>query len=65
MNNEQKAAYIQAQAACAIIEGMSLLMDNLYAIKEGRPPDPHEAFEAIINKYGLHHNTVIEYLNDY
>ena len=50
MTPEQQIAYIISQSACAIIEAIGLLKN-----------DDRERFDALIDKYGIHHNGVISF----
>lgn len=59
MNDERKIAYLITQAACAQIEAMGLLADNI----AGRPSCSRQHFEAIIEKYGIHRNAVLAFLD--
>lgn len=66
MTPEQKAAYIMAQTACAIAEIESMKAANWmredqgYTIAYGE-----EAFAAIPDKYGIHHNAVCAFMIDF
>ena len=53
MTPEQKAAYVIAQAACAVIEALGLQADN-----QG-PIHGKKDFDALIEKYGIYHNAVL------
>ena len=64
MNEMQQAAYIMAQAACAQIEAIGMVQENAVDIANGRPPTYAILdFNALIVKYGIHHNAVIAFLN--
>lgn len=54
MTDEQKAAYVQAQAAAALIEAMGMVAANTQgkAYRE-------EHFQEVIVKYGIHHNALM------
>jgi len=60
MTPEQQAAYVNAQATCAMIEAMGMV-----ALNEQRKVLGHsmayddQAFSDLINKYGIHHNAVL------
>ena len=60
-----RAAFINAQAACAQIEAVSMQMQNHMDAEAGRPYSyqPYD-IDALINKYGLGHNDVITYLQE-
>ena len=56
MTPEQKAAYVNSQAACALIEAMAMTTENNQS-----PYDrlhKKQVFEALIDKYGLQGNAV-------
>ncbi len=60
MTDEQKAAYIQAQAVAALIEAMGMAAENMQRSHQGASIAYDEkAFLEIIEKYGIHHNAVI------
>jgi hypothetical protein len=62
MTPEEKAAYIQAQCACAIIEAMSMLAFTI-RYSDSMDKGYHRAeFMALIDKYGIGHNSVLAYL---
>ena len=62
---EQRAAYINAQVACAQIEAMGMIAENMQAQQEGRNMVYHyHDFTALANKYGIHHNAVLTYLGE-
>ena len=62
---EQRAAYVNAQVACALIEAMGMMADNLFMERNSDTVEyGKEAFEKLINKYGIHHNAVIGYLRE-
>jgi nitrous oxidase accessory protein NosD len=66
MTNEQKAAYVQAQAAAALIEAMGMAAENMQRSHQGASIAYDEkAFLAIIEKYGIHHNSVIGLFHSY
>lgn len=57
MTENQQAAYVIAQAACATITAMGMQADN-----DQHPEDqPHtkEDFDALIEEWGIHHNAVL------
>ena len=63
MNEQQRAAFIQSQAACAIVEALGMIAENQkrqhmnYSMAYGE-----EAFQKLIETYGLGHNQVIAFL---
>ena len=60
MTNEQKVAYVQAQAVCALNETINMFLQNLFAIQQNQPMKYNEEeFTNIPNKYGIHHNSLI------
>lgn len=60
MNEMQQAAYIIAQAACAQVEAIGMASTNATMLAMGNGPKYlTEDFEALIEKYGIHHNAVI------
>lgn len=61
MTPEQKAAYIQAQAVCALIEAMGMQALNRDRDTKGLSlAYDDEAFFGLIEKYGIHHNATVE-----
>jgi len=64
MTEEQKAAYIIAQAACAMIEALGLQAENIHLAAVGKGTYGEEAFNAIINRYGIHNNACITLFHD-
>ena len=60
MTPEQKAAYVQAQAASALIEAMGMQAENKRREQQGLSMAyGEEQFDALINKYGIHHNATV------
>ncbi len=54
-------AYVNAQVACALIEMESMKAKNQWRKHQQESPAyGEEAFLAVINKYGIHHNAVLE-----
>lgn len=65
MNNESKNTYIRAQVACAFIEAMGMKADNKQREIEGYSPAyTLKDFVKLIERYGIHHNAVIDMLRD-
>lgn len=63
MTPEQKAAYVNAQVACAMIEAMGMQAENMGRVHRGTAMAYNdEHFSALIEKYGLHHNAIHEYV---
>ena len=64
MTSEQKAAFVFSQAVCALaeIEGMRAL--NTYREMRGETIAYDDGpFFDVIEKYGIHHNSTIAFLN--
>ena len=60
MTPEQKAAYVFAQAVCAMAEIEGMKADNaMVALRDGYPMYVLDDFNRVIEKYGIHHNAVI------
>ena len=64
MNETERATFIQAQAACAIIEAFGMISENMRAANNGRTVLPYSKydFDVLINQYGIHQNATIGYL---
>lgn len=63
MTPEQKAAYVQAQAACAIIEALGMMSENLQRVHRGESMAYDEkSFCDVILRNGIHHNVTISFL---
>ncbi len=57
-------AFVNSQVACAMIEMEAMKASNTNREMRGEAiAYAEEAFIALINKYGIGHNTVIETLN--
>ena len=62
MTPEQKAAYVNSQAACALIEALGMQADNQYCLRHGHGLKfLKNDFDALTEKYGIHHNAVHSY----
>ena len=60
MNEIQQAAYVIAQAACAMCEVEAMKADNERCRQQGVSDAYGEShFMALQDKYGIHHNAVI------
>lgn len=60
MSEEQQAAYIIAQSVCAMIEAMGMQSENTQRLHRGESiAYGEDAFNVVIEKYGIHHNAVI------
>lgn len=63
MNDDSRRVFVTTQAACALIEAMGMVADNQHRLQRGESiAYPKEAFDALINQYGIHQNAVIGYL---
>jgi hypothetical protein len=61
MTEEQKAAYVNSKVACALIEAMGMLSENLWRLKIGDTAVYSESsFSALIDRYGIGSNSVIQ-----
>lgn len=59
MAGNDNAAYVTAQAACAMIEAMGMVAENQQRQHRGESMAYTEhAFNKLIEKYGIHHNAV-------
>lgn len=60
MTDEQKAAYVHAQAVAAQAEIEAMKAENQLRIMQGKTiAYGEEAFTAVIERYGLHHNDLM------
>lgn len=65
MSSERRAAFIQAQAACAMAEIAGMQAENQHRLSLGHSiAYGHDAFMAVQDSYLIGHNAVIEYLRD-
>jgi len=65
MTDEQKAAYIIAQSACASIRAQGMAAGNYQRMHRGENLAYTEAdFEKLINEFGIHHNACIGLFHD-
>jgi len=63
MNENQKTVFVQSQIACAIIELESMKAANAERERRGESQAyPEESFIALLDRYMIGHNAVIEYL---
>ena len=63
---EARAAFVNSQVACAMIELEAMKALNSERAMRGENIAYDEAaFLALQDKYGLGHNTVIQYLRDF
>lgn len=63
MTDEQKAAYINAQAVCALAEIQSMVAFNAQR-PDHQPPYYEAQFQNVANKYCIHHNAVISFFGE-
>jgi hypothetical protein len=62
MSPEQQAAYIMAQAACAMATIAGMQAENQHRISVGRSDlYTEEAFEDVTSRYTIGHNDVISF----
>ena len=60
MTSEENIAYINAMVACALIEAKGMEAENQHRMNCGNSiAYGMEAFEGLIEKYGIHHNAVV------
>ena len=60
MDEVQKAAYVMAQTACALIEAMGMVAENEQRKALGQSMAyTEDAFVDLPNKYGIHNNATI------
>jgi len=64
MTDEQKAAYVMAQSVAAMAEIEAMKAFNYERAAHGYSPGyGEEAFLDVIEKYGLHHNVLLEFFS--
>ena len=62
MTPEQKAAYVNAMSASALIEAMGMQAENQQRAAVGHSMAyTEDDFMKVIEKYGIHHNAIHEY----
>jgi hypothetical protein len=60
MTTEETVAYVHSQTACALIELEAMKAENANRAMRGETQAYGEqAFNDLINRYGIHHNAVI------
>lgn len=65
MTPEQKAAYVNSQSACALIEAMGMAAENQYRERRGESVAyREESFLTLIERYGISHNAVSVFTRD-
>lgn len=64
MDEQQRAAFLNAQTACAMIEAMGMAADNQARAFHNEPPAYAKgAFDALIDQYGIGHNAAVTWLH--
>lgn len=62
MTDEQKAAFIFSQSICALAEIEGMKAENKYRERRGEATAYNEkSFFDVIDKYGIHHNAVVQF----
>ena len=60
MTDEQRAAFVMSQSACALIEAMGMHAENMQREQRGMAMAYNDtAFLDLVNRYGIHHNAVL------
>lgn len=60
MTDEQRAAFVMSQSACALIEAMGMHAENMQRQAVGHSMAYTEhAFDDLLNRYSIHHNAVL------
>lgn len=63
MYPEQRAAFINSQTACMLVELEAMRAANRERESNGfSPAYGEDEFLALITRYGLHHNAVVSFL---
>lgn len=63
MNEEQRAAFLIAQSAAAMIEAMAMASTNQHRAFDNEPPAYERgAFLDLIDRYGIGHNAAVSWL---
>jgi len=58
-------AYIISQSICALIEAMGMHAENQHRLANDNSISyDEEAFNKLIEKYGIHHNAVVTLMNE-
>jgi hypothetical protein len=61
VTDEQKAAYVQSQAAVTLIEALGMFAENMQRNHQGMSiAYGEDAFRDLILRSGIHHNGVIQ-----
>lgn len=62
MNENERAAYIMSQSACAIVQALGMMSDNLQRLHRGESiAYPVEVFVDSCQNLGITHNQVMAY----
>ena len=74
MTSEERVAFINAMVACAEIEAKGMEAENQHRLRisvsgmgvscSNSIAYGKDAFDSLIDKYGIHHNAVLGYLRD-
>ena len=65
MEKEERVAYIISQSVCAMVTAMGMQAENEQRkVLDQSMAYGDEAFEKVLDDFGVHHNNVIEYLRD-
>jgi len=60
MTEEQKVAYVHAQAMAALIEALGMVAENLQRIQRGESlAYVNDAFQQTITDHGIYHNALM------
>jgi hypothetical protein len=60
MNEQERCAYINSMATCAMIRAMGMQAANEICKSNGEPPKYTKMnFDLLIEEYGIHHNGVL------
>lgn len=63
MNEQERAAFIQSQSVCALIEALGMVALNMQRQATGNSMAYSDTdFDNLIIKYGIGHNVVIGFL---
>lgn len=63
MDEQARAAFMQIQATCALIEAMGMQAKNEQYKQRGEPiPYGEEEFTELIDKHGISHNQAMSYI---
>lgn len=63
MDENQRLVFMYSQITCANIEMAAMQVeDKYYVLEGGYPVHSRQDYLALIEKYGIGHNSVIEYI---